>query len=1096
MQLKMFSATVIRRLGRLGLLRTLLIALCCALIGPVKAQNTDLSSKTELTLGVLASEGVTRALEAWAPTIELLNRAAEEQELPYQFRMEPHSDTSLITEMDAGAIDLFLTDPAGFVIAEVEEGARALMSVAHMWDGLTYDQTGALVFTRSDSDIRSFAQIAGRQVMGVAPNELTGWKLALQEARKYRLNPDTLMSDLVFSGGNQREVVYAVQNGLVDVGVIRAGVLETLAAQGAINLQDFRPVAPIAQQGYPFWVSTPLYPDWVMGALPDVPEDALGLVIGTLLDVDVTSPAAVAAGGVVWQAPQNYQPVHELLISLRARPYENYLWQAFARIYRAYKLPMLGLGAFIFLSILFLAIELRRNARLAEESRDVLKSEVRSKQFYRNAIEDHTVFCMLTKDGVISHVNERFVSALDRSRSSLVSSPLAAILNDANQELLKRQIMGAMAAGVPWQGALQLTKQNGKAAWVQCTFIPVTSSSDKLSEIAIVASDVTKTRAGVSETRFNDTLELIQDQVIVLHPKTLEILYANSAAEKRLINERMGGRWKGKTAESFITPDDFETLQMRCSALAAGPQRRVTWEVAAKNDVTYEISLEYAQPDQDSPRLIAIYRDVSERKVIEKAKNEFIATVSHELRTPLTSMKGALGLALSGAVGEMPEKMNGMINMAASSCDRLVTLINDILDLEKIEAGKMDYKKQIFDLDEMVTKALESSKFYADEHGVKIRRLDSKPGQSWLTYGDATRLTQVMDNLISNAAKFSEAGSEIHVSLSEVSGRLRIGIRDFGSGIPKKAQPTIFEKFTQADSSDTRSKGGTGLGLSIVRLIVEHHQGRISFVSEEGVGTEFFVDLPMVDGDTVAAIPNARRSIEQPSRFSDDPTVAAVPMAAEQVRQAVGDSLLEKMRASGLKVDLQMGAATAKQLASGETDAATPLAANWFGKEEREFLNTMLEDGTISDRELCLIEIEQPVDPDMSRSARGIEMAKMVDDWLAQCTEMLDIDAAPNLMAITDQPVLKSLLKDRGITAVSQAEHLKAHPDYAQADLVGQFGDKNDIDTLVLYPMENGQLPAEWPMVLIVSRITNAKTGQGVVSKFSSGGAARGRRRA
>jgi hypothetical protein len=109
---------------------------------------------------------------------------------------------------------------------------------------------------------------------------------------------------------------------------------------------------------------------------------------------------------------------------------------------------------------------------------------------------------------------------------------------------------------------------------------------------------------------------------------------------------------------------------------------------------------------------------------------------------------------------------------------------------------------------------------------------------------------------------------------------------------------------------------------------------------------------------------------------------------------------------------------------------------------------------------------------------------------------MLDIDAAPNLMAITDQPVLKSLLKDRGITAVSQAEHLKAHPDYAQADLVGQFGDKNDIDTLVLYPMENGQLPAEWPMVLIVSRITNAKTGQGVVSKFSSGGAARGRRRA
>lgn len=169
-----------------------------------------------------------------------------------------------------------------------------------------------------------------------------------------------------------------------------------------------------------------------------------------------------------------------------------------------------------------------------------------------------------------------------------------------------------------------------------------------LTEIAIVASDVTQTRSGVSEKRFNNALELIQDQVIVLRPGSYEMMYVNTSAEQLLITERMGGDWRGKKSSDFITADDFAALKMRAEATIAGPKRRVTWEVTGKYDVTYEISLEYVQPDQDEPRLVIIYRDISERKAVEKAKNEFIATVSHELRTPLTSMKGALGLATSG----------------------------------------------------------------------------------------------------------------------------------------------------------------------------------------------------------------------------------------------------------------------------------------------------------------------------------------------------------------------------------------------------------------------------------------------------------------
>lgn len=1082
------------QLRKFFVFRVLLVAVTLTCLGPATAQDVH-NEKVDITLGVLASEGATRALEAWAPTVSLLNKAARDQERRFRFRLEPHNEASLLEGLARGTIDVFLSDPAAFVIAEVEEGARAILSVAHMWENETYNQTGALVFTRKDSPIQGFEGLAGRRVMAMAPNELTGWKLALQEARKYRLDPERIVSDLLFSGGNQREVVYAVQNGLVDVGVIRAGVLERLATQGAINLQDFLPVAPNAHPGFPFWVSTPLFPEWIMGSMPEVPDEALGLLIGTLLSVDEQSPEAQAAGGIVWQAPQNYMPVHDLLISLHARPYENYIQQAGARIYRAYKWPTLGLAALIALSLLFLVYELFRTARLAETRKNVLNSEVRSKQFYRNAIEDHTVFCMLTKDGMISHVNDHFVAALDRSRNSLVHSPLAGILDVTNQEMLNSQIMRAMNAGATWQGALQLVKHNGKAAWVQCTFIPVTGMSNELSEIAIVASDVTQTRAGVSEKRFNNTLELIQDQVVVLRPGTLDILYVNAAAAKRLIINRMGGAWAGKTVASFITKEDVAALKLRCEALASGPQRRATWEVAAKGGVTYEISLEYAQPDQEEPRLIAIYRDISERKEIERAKTAFISTVSHELRTPLTSIKGSLGLALSGAAGEMPPKMSSLVNMAAKNCDSLVTLINDILDLENFEAGKMDYNQEIFDLSAMLTTALDANKFGADRFGVAVRRLPSGLEGPALTFGDPKRLTQVIDNLMSNAAKFSDAGSEVQVSLSEVAGRWRISIRDFGEGIPKHAQRTMYDKFTQADSSDTRSKGGTGLGLSIVKMIVEQHQGRISFVSKVGVGTEFFVDLPVVIGETVIPIPMAAPHLERPKRFSDDPTIE-VEGAAEDVSDTVIARLLEQGRAAGLDVELAASRFTAKQLADGRSDDGMPLAVNWFGDTERKTLTDLLAGGQVIDRDLCLIESRHSQDPNSTSTTRGMALMELVEKWLAECQDVMPDGATPDLMAMIKKGPLKVWFEGRDITTVSDTSELAMVTKTEQPDLVAHFSENNKVATLSLYPIADGKLPADWPILLIASRVAGMASGKGVVSKFSSSGGGKTRRRA
>jgi len=1063
-----------------GLVSVLICAFWLVLGVEVRAQSVS-DTATPFRIGVLSTEGATRTLEAWGPTAAYLNEAAQKQGLPYRFSIEPHTLASLSDAVEKHKIEFALTDPASFVAAEVEDGARALLSVAKQWQGRTYDRTGALIFTRADSPVRSLRQLEGKRVMAVEPNDFGGWWLAAQEFRKRRMDPERALSELVFSGGNQREVVYAVQSGLVDAGVIRAGLLEDLAAQGAIDLIDFAPIAVAPAQDYPFWVSTPLYPEWMLSALPEVPEPVLAMVINTLLTVGFDSPEAQAAGGMIWQAPQNYQSVHDLLISLRVRPYENYLLQAANRIFRTYRAPILGGIILILLSLLFLAYELRRNIHLAEQRRNVLQSEVRSKIFYRSAIEEHTVFCMLAQDGSISHVNDRFCAIADQNRQRLIQRKLGDLLAEADRDVLMGDIMAAMRTGTPWNGALKLVKEDGSAAFVQCTCIPVTGSDDKLSEIAVVATDVTKTRKGVAEERFNDTLELIEDQVIVLRPKTLEVLYCNKAAVQHLVRDRLAGgadgKWQGRRVADFISVDDLRALELRRDALSEGPQRRITWEVTAKSGTPYEISLEYVEPDQDEPRLIAIYRDITQRKVAEKAKNEFISTVSHELRTPLTSMKGALGLALSGSIGDMSDPVKKMVSMASTNCDRLVMLINDILDLEKIEAGKMDFKMEPLNLAELIGSAIEANKFYADKYGVTLRPdIDAAEGDL-ITLGDRNRLMQVMDNLLSNASKFSSKGSEIVVRLHPYQGAIRLSVRDYGSGIPQAAQPTIFEKFTQADSSDTRSKGGTGLGLSIARLIVEEHKGNIFFVSEEGVGTEFFVDLPRLNGEVLAPV----TAIPLAAGGAGDEQARQQALVELEAEENAFRRLIVLLRKGGAKVEFEAGRVNASQVVKGVGVLGQSSVLMWLNEQGRALLAALCEKDLLENRPVSVIEASASGKPGAEQILRPEGQAEMLADWLEglhgdQVLRVLQIEGAAGALPSRDGVVIAR------VANMAQAQDLAAEDRF---DLM-MFSDlSGETWVNVLLPLRGGRLPSDLPITVLAARGISPEASRGIVSKFS-----------
>lgn len=240
---------------------------------------------------------------------------------------------------------------------------------------------------------------------------------------------------------------------------------------------------------------------------------------------------------------------------------------------------------------------------------------------------------------------------------------------------------------------------------------------------------------------------------------------------------------------------------------------------------------------------VAIFRDVSEQRAMLRVKDEFISTVSHELRTPLTSLLGSVGLVASGALGDLSGQASDLMKIARDNGDRLLELINDLLDIEQIASGKMSYQMEVLSLLSVMENAITAHEGYANQFDVSIDLIDRCNGES--IYADRTRILQVMANLLSNATKYSPKGEVVELSAEIMGEFVRISVTDKGPGIPEEYRAQIFEKFTQADSSDTRRVGGTGLGLAICRAIVEHHQGEINFESEVGVGTTFQVTLPL-----------------------------------------------------------------------------------------------------------------------------------------------------------------------------------------------------------------------------------------------------------
>jgi signal transduction histidine kinase/DNA-binding response OmpR family regulator len=377
-------------------------------------------------------------------------------------------------------------------------------------------------------------------------------------------------------------------------------------------------------------------------------------------------------------------------------------------------------------------------------------------------------------------------------------------------------------------------------------------------------------------------------------------------------------------------------------------------------------SIEIAPQRMPDGGTISTYSDVTDRKKMERTKDEFVSTVSHELRTPLTSIQGALGLIAGGALGTPPPEMRAMIDIAHSNSERLVRLINDILDIEKIESGSLEFRLLRQPLSPILLKAIVANAGYAPQCDVRIRFEERAPGAQ--ADIDADRLLQVMANLLSNAAKFSKPGDTVVVALEPWGKMLRIAVADHGPGIPAEFHEKIFGRFAQADTSDSRKKGGTGLGLGIVRALVERMHGTASFSSQIGVGTTFFVDLPdrsrleeALAGATAGSGPVAREHRVLVCEDTDD----------------IALSLKTLLARDGFAVDIVSSAGQAREALARREYAAMTLDIELPDEDGLSFFRSLRGDDRY--RSLPVVVISAMADEGQTEHEAG---AAGVIDWI------------------------------------------------------------------------------------------------------------------
>ncbi|MEM9004696.1 MAG: PAS domain S-box protein [Cyanobacteria bacterium P01_F01_bin.86] len=491
--------------------------------------------------------------------------------------------------------------------------------------------------------------------------------------------------------------------------------------------------------------------------------------------------------------------------------------------------------------------------RVEERTAALKKSEQRFRSLFESAPD---FIYVLDQQGVIQQVNSTVTKHSGYTELELTGQPLTKFLSNRTQAVSPQEFASILATGSHRQ-EMEFVCKDGQILTMDCSCTLVTDSSSD-NYILVLQRDITERKkteeernqllvtVQQSEQRWRSFLDNVRLMVIGLdasgyvnyvNPHCLQLLgYQRQEIEGKDGFETLLPQRQYQQRQGFFqsllqdqVPSYYQSSVLTCS----GEEKFVAWNTTVLKDT-----------QGNSMGILSVGEDITERYAVDRIKDEFISVVSHELRTPLTSIHGALDLLATGLIDPQSDRGKHVFSLAVENSERLVQLVNDILELERLESAKIKLHQTSISTRELTQRAYELMELMAERESIQmeIGEIDL------LVWGDGDRLIQVLTNLLSNAIKFSDPGSTVWVKVEEIIGSegkyAQFMVKDQGRGIPADKVDQIFERFHQVDASESRRKGGTGLGLAICRSIIQQHNGKIWVQSVLGEGSCFFFTVP------------------------------------------------------------------------------------------------------------------------------------------------------------------------------------------------------------------------------------------------------------
>ncbi len=450
---------------------------------------------------------------------------------------------------------------------------------------------------------------------------------------------------------------------------------------------------------------------------------------------------------------------------------------------------------------------------------------------------------VLDRDDRVVRANSEFTRLFGYSREEAVGRPINELIVPPELQAEGSRLTAEVAQGGRVAVETVRRRKDGTPVHVSILGVPIRLDGGQVGVYGIYR-DITARHRMEEALRASEAFaRAVMDHMLeglVIVDETSAIVSVNREAERMFGYRRE--ELIGQHVAVLLPEDRRRDAEAFLRAARRQAMGRITeWLARRKNGQVFPVELALFAFDSGGRRFFAgNLRDLSGRQEVERLKAEFVATVSHELRTPLTAIRGALGL-LAGRLGEtLSDEARQAVQAAERNAVRLMTLINDILDLERLERGRAELQMGAVRIAEVLERAVETIAPVAAQEGIAIEVAPTE-ARAW---ADGDRLTQVVVNLLSNAVKFSPPGSPVTVTVVEDPHWVEVRVTDRGRGVPAAYRDIIFERFRQVEASDAREKGGSGLGLAIARSIIERHGGLIGVDSEEGRGSTFWFRVP------------------------------------------------------------------------------------------------------------------------------------------------------------------------------------------------------------------------------------------------------------